>query len=569
MSVAPYCSIFKIMSLKLFLFLTVVGLVAAQGPNPTLRVAHGLLQGAWKVSTKGRSYASFQGVPYARPPIGKYRFREPQQLKPWLGVWDASRPLPGCLQYDPFVKKITGSENCLYVNVYTPKMNPGANLPVVVFIHGGAFMYGEGGIYNPSNLMDWDMVVVTLNYRLGPLGFLSTGDEFAPGNMGLKDQSYALHWIKNNILMFGGNPDSITLTGCSAGGASVHYHYLSPLSRGTFNRGIAFSGSALSEWTHSIKPAEKAKALSSIVGCPTNNNKEMMDCLKYRPAEAIVNAQIDMFEWKVHMFTPFTPVVEPRGVREPFLQQYPYHATRGGQMMNVPLIASVTSEEGLYPGAVYQQSPDLLPDLEAHWNQLAANIFEYNDTLPLNRRDEVAQKIKQHYLGGKPVSQETFPQLIQALSDRLFMVDVGKMAQIHAAKSGQPTYVYRYAFRGTSSLSNLMAHNEENYGVSHGDDVLSIFSYPGMVLDEKDAAMIEGLINMIYSYSTTGTPKLTNSAPVWEPVKPNSPELNYLDILSPTHMEMKASSDFGQKAFWDSLGLNENENYREYLRDEL
>lgn len=95
-------------------------------------------------------------------------------------------------------------------------------------------MYGEGAIYDPIHLMDWDMVVVTLNYRLGPLGFLSTGDEVAPGNMGLKDQSYALHWIKNNILMFGGNPDSITLTGCSAGGASVHYHYLSPLSRGTF-----------------------------------------------------------------------------------------------------------------------------------------------------------------------------------------------------------------------------------------------------------------------------------------------------------------------------------------------
>ncbi|KAH9632931.1 hypothetical protein HF086_002753 [Spodoptera exigua] len=448
-------------------------------------------------------------------------------------------------------------------------MNPGANLPVLVFIHGGAFMYGEGAIYDPIHLMDWDMVVVTLNYRLGPLGFLSTGDEVAPGNMGLKDQSYALHWIKNNILMFGGNPDSITLTGCSAGGASVHYHYLSPLSRGTFNRGIAFSGSALTEWTHSIKPAEKAKALSSIVGCPTNNNKEMMDCLKYRPAEAIVNAQIDMFEWKVHMFTPFSPVVEPRGVREPFLQQYPYHATRSGQMMNVPLITSVTSEEGLYPGAAYQETPDLLADLEAHWNQLAANIFEYNDTLPLNQRDEVARKIKQHYLGGKPVSQETYPQLIQALSDRLFVADVGKTAQLHAAKSGQPTYVYRYAFRGTSSLSNLMAHNDKNYGVSHGDDVLSIFSFPGMTQSEHDTAMIEALINMIYSYSTTGTPKLINGGPVWEPVKPGSPELNYLDILSPTKMEMKSSSDFGQKAFWDSLGFNENENYREYLRDEL
>nr|XP_021199848.2 LOW QUALITY PROTEIN: venom carboxylesterase-6 [Helicoverpa armigera] len=558
------------MALRLFLFLFFAGFVASQAPNPTIRVAHGVLQGAWKVSTKGRSYASFQGIPYARPPIGKYRFREPQQLKPWLGVWDATKPLPACLQYDPFIKKITGSENCLYVNVYTPKMNPGANLPVVVFIHGGAFMYGEGTVYDATNLMDWDMVVVTLNYRLGPLGFLSTGDEFAPGNNGLKDQSFALQWIKNNILMFGGNPDSITLTGCSAGGASVHYHYLSPLSRGTFARGIAFSGTALAEWTHSIKPAEKTKALAAIVGCPTTTNKEMMDCLKYRPAEVIVNAQIEMFEWKVHMFTPFTPVVEAPGVREPFLQQYPYHATRAGAMMNVPLITSVTSEEGLYPAAAYQESPDLLSDLEAQWNQLAANIFEYNDTLPLSQRNDVAMKIKQHYLGGKPVSQETYPQLVQALGDRLFVAEVGKMAQIHASKSGQPTYVYRYAYRGVKSLSNLMAHNDANYGVSHGDDVLSIFKFPSMdSSDPQDRAMVDALINMVYSFSTTGTPKLTNGGPTWEPVKPGAPELNYLDILSPTKMEMKASTDFGQKSFWDSLGFNENENYRVYLRDEL
>ncbi|XP_026738628.1 venom carboxylesterase-6-like [Trichoplusia ni] len=558
------------MALRLYLFLIFAGFVAAQGPNPVVRVAHGLIQGTWKVSTKGRSFASFQGVPYARPPIGKYRFREPQQMKQWTGVWDATKPLPACLQYEPFKKSIVGSENCLYVNIATPKLNPGANLPVLVFIHGGAFMYGEGSFYDPSHIMDTDMVVVTLNYRLGPLGFLSTGDTIVPGNNGLKDQSFALHWIKNNIMMFGGNPDSVTLSGSSAGGASVHYQFLSPLSRGTFARGIAYSGSALAQWTHSIKPVEKAKALAAIVGCPTTTNKEMVDCLKYRPAEMIVNAQIEMFEWKVHMFTPFIPTVEAPGVREPFLQQYPYHATRAAAMMNLPLIASVASEEGLYPAAAYQAEPGLLQDLEAHWDQLASNIFEYNDTLPLSRRAEVAAKIKQHYLGGKPVSQETYPQLVQALGDRHFVVAVGKLAELHAVKSGQPTYVYRYAYRGKTSLSNLMAGNDADYGVSHGDDVLSMFNYPSVGNDNpQDLAMVEGLIHMVYSFSTTGTPKLTNDGPEWLPVTPGAAELNYLDITSPTKMEMKTSADFGQKAFWDSLGLNENENYREYARDEL
>ncbi|KAL0882899.1 hypothetical protein ABMA27_016408 [Loxostege sticticalis] len=554
---------------RLFLFSFLVAFVAGQGSNPVVRVAHGILQGVWKVSTNGRTYASFQGIPYARPPVGKYRFREPQNLKPWTGTWDASRPLSHCLQYDPFIKSQTGDENCLFVNVYTPRLNAGANLPVVVFIHGGAFMYGGSTPYDPSNLMDRDMVVVTLNYRLGPLGFLSTGDEAAPGNAGLKDQSFALRWVQSNIMMFGGNPDSVTLTGCSAGGASVHYHYLSPMSKGTFARGIAFSGSAFASWTHAVKPAQKAKALAAIVGCPTTTSREMVDCLRYRPAEVLVNAQIEMFDWKVHMFTTFTPTAEPAGVREPFLTQYPYHATQAGAMQRLPLITSITAEEGLYPGAVYQSDPTILPELEARWEELASNIFEYNDTLPLHLRPAVAAKIKQKYLGGKPVSQETYPQLIQALGDRLFGAEVGRLAQLHALRSGQPVYVYRFAHRGSCSLSDLMSGSNKNYGVCHADDVLQVFKFPDIPFGTtQDKKMIEGLLDMIYSYATNGVPKFPNG-PVWQQVTPGAPELNYLEISSPDKIEMKASSDFGHKSFWDSLGFLENEKYQIHIRDEL
>ncbi|XP_059052234.1 carboxylic ester hydrolase-like [Achroia grisella] len=555
---------------KLFLLCCLAVSVHCQASNPIVRINNGVLQGTWRVSTNGRTYASFQGVPYARPPVGKYRFREPQQLKPWIGTWDASRVLSPCLQYEPIMKTVLGSENCLFVNVFTPKLTPGVNLPVVVFIHGGAFMYGSGGIYDPSHLMDRDVVVVTFNYRLGPLGFLSTGDEFAAGNAGLKDQSFALRWIQNNIMLFGGNPDSVTLTGCSAGGASVHYHYLSPLSKGTFNRGIAFSGSAFASWTHAVKPVQKAKALAAIVGCPTATTRELVDCLKYRPAEVIVNAQIEMMEWKVHYFTPFTPTAEASTVRNPFLTQYPYQAAQVGAMQRLPLITSVTSEEGLYPAAAYQTDPNLLVELENRWDQLTSNIFEYNDTLPINLRANVAAKIKQHYLGGKPVTQDTFPQLVQALGDRLFVADVGRLAELHALRSGQPVYVYRYTHRGSTSLSKIMAENDDNYGVSHADDVFHIFGFPGLPLDStEDKKMREALIDMVYTYSTTGTPKPTNSAPAWLPLTPGSPELNYLEISSPNTFQMKSSSDFGQRSFWDNLGFLENDKYQVYIRDEL
>ena len=166
-----------------------------------------------------------------------------------------------------------GAEDCLNLNIYVPAIESSKLLPVIVWIHGGAFQwhmeYYNGQFTKPDYLMDRDVILVTFSYRLGPLGsfsfsinltvlfsidefilneyffhnsgFLSTGDEIVPGNMGLKDQNMALRWVKANIKSFNGNPEEITLTGLSAGGASVHYHYLSPLSVGLFKSKYFFS----------------------------------------------------------------------------------------------------------------------------------------------------------------------------------------------------------------------------------------------------------------------------------------------------------------------------------------
>ncbi|XP_026314566.1 venom carboxylesterase-6-like [Hyposmocoma kahamanoa] len=333
-------------------------------------------------------------------------------------------------------------------------------------------------------------------------GFLSTGDEVVPGNAGLKDQSMALLWTRDNIVMFGGNPDNVTLMGCSAGATPCR----------------------------TLKPPE-------------------------------------FQQWRVHLFTPFTPTVEAPQVKDPFLTKHPYCAAQDGSVYNAPLILSVNSEEGLYPAAAYQSDPKLLEELEANWEQLSSYIFEYNDTLPLERRREVAIKIKDKYLAGKPVGQETFSQLVQALGDRLFTKDVGKLAQVQAKKSRQPVYVYRYTFRGNFSLYNLMAMNKINYGTSHADDFLHITKLAKITDDsEDDRLMTEALLDIIYSYASTGTPQLSNGRP-WLPVVPGSPDINYLEISSPINMEMKTSSDFGLRSFWDCLGFIENENYPDCVRD--
>lgn len=205
-----------------------------------------------------------------------------------------------------------GEEDCLHVNIYTPKLDPKARFSVIIFIHGGAFMFNHGTSYGPKIIMDRDIVYVTCNYRLGPLGFLSTEDETVPGNNGIRDQILALKWIKDNIIYFGGNPESITITGMSAGGASVQLHYLSPLSKGIlplytrmscfflltfivhalglFNRGFSQSGTILNPWVLNEEPLAKARKLATLVGCNSKDTKTLVKCLRYRPARQIVQA---------------------------------------------------------------------------------------------------------------------------------------------------------------------------------------------------------------------------------------------------------------------------------------
>lgn len=187
--------------------------------------------------------------------------------------------------------KIRGTENCLYLNIYAPAEKPKLGLiPVLFAIHGGAFQYGSA----PTDvrfLMDRNIVIVTINYRLGPFGFLSTEDEVIPGNMGLKDQSLALRWVSDNIIYFGGNPDKVTLIGISTGGASVHYHYLTPMSRGLFQNGISFSGTAFGPGKHAENMREKTFKLANILGCPsTNDVQNIVECLRQKPARLIVEA---------------------------------------------------------------------------------------------------------------------------------------------------------------------------------------------------------------------------------------------------------------------------------------
>ncbi|NXE19870.1 SASB hydrolase, partial [Ardeotis kori] len=229
--------------------------------QPEVVTKYGSVRGyQFKVDAAERSVNVFLGLPFAKPPVGLLRFSEPQPPEPWEGVRDATSYPPMCLQDKEqgqyFSDMITNrkekvplqvSEDCLYLNVYTPiSTGKEEKLPVFVWIHGGGLYFGAASSYDGSALAAFDnVVVVTIQYRLGILGYFSTSDKHARGNWGYLDQVAALRWIQENIIRFGGDPGSVTIVGESAGGISVSALVLSPLAKGLFHKAISESGTAI------------------------------------------------------------------------------------------------------------------------------------------------------------------------------------------------------------------------------------------------------------------------------------------------------------------------------------
>ncbi len=239
---------------------------------PIVRTQAGDVEGVME-----RNVFAFKGIPFAAAPVGDLRWREPRPAAPWQGVRRANRYGNACIQVPGLSLENGGdpgplSEDCLYLNVWTPRPDPSARLPVMVWIHGGAYIFGAGGmdIYNGAPLANKGAVVINLNYRLMQLGFfahpaLERENPRGPANFGLLDQIAALRWVRENIAQFGGNPNNVTIFGQSAGGKSIVALFASPLARGLFHKGIALSSPALPDATRA-KALEAGTRVADAVG---------------------------------------------------------------------------------------------------------------------------------------------------------------------------------------------------------------------------------------------------------------------------------------------------------------
>ena len=297
-------------SLCLLVLLSVRDISGRTSDSLKVTTKNGVLVGRHSSTHSGRAMRSFMGIPYAKPPVGDLRFKDAVPADPWTGEKLVLEYSSICTQRDPFMRhsSVSGSEDCLYLNVFTPSKayldEQKKPLPVLVWFHGGGFVCGSASYFGPDFLMEHDIILVAGNYRVGPLGFFSTGQDDCPGNIGLKDQVMVLKWVQENIGAFGGDPNSVTIAGESAGGATTTYLMMTPMAKGLFHKVIAQSGTHLDPWAAPLHAGEapvRALRLGEMMGCKVDDEEEeakwskLIQCLRGKPAEDITNAFYDFF----------------------------------------------------------------------------------------------------------------------------------------------------------------------------------------------------------------------------------------------------------------------------------
>ncbi|HEV2580527.1 MAG TPA: carboxylesterase/lipase family protein [Ktedonobacteraceae bacterium] len=294
---------------------------------------------------------SWKGIPYAKPPLGELRFRPPQPLEAWSDIRQATQFGPVAMQ-SPAIEKLAGrrlamSEDCLTLNIWSPEADEKLR-PVLVWIHGGGFEIGSGSFHDGTPLAAMgDVVVVTFNYRLGAFGFLHLaeigGEAFAgSGNCGLLDQVAALEWVHNNIAVFGGDPQRVTVFGESAGAMSIAVLLALPTAHGLFHRAILQSGAA-----QTVRSSSDATDLAGIFLKILDVSPQTLSTLKQIQAERLVEAASGLPDWRgttgagdtIH----FTPVID--GV---ILPQTPLQTLANGAAINISLVIGTTKDECLF-----------------------------------------------------------------------------------------------------------------------------------------------------------------------------------------------------------------------------
>ncbi|CAF4887377.1 unnamed protein product [Pieris macdunnoughi] len=508
--------------------------------TPTVRVEQGQLQGKLVNGPSGKGFYSFQGIPYAAPPLGSLRFKAPQPPQPWDGVRDATAEGNVSAQIDQmFCTPYTGDENCLFLNVYTPNLD-GQFLPVMVYVHGGAFLFGSGNSshFGPDYLIEKDVVVVTVNYRCGALGFLSLNTPEVPGNAGLKDVVQALRWVKQNIQNFGGNSGNITLFGESAGGAITSILAACPLSKDLISKAIAQSGTALCGWSLQVDPIMNARKLAKELGCESTDLGDILEFLLTTPVKDIVeaNTKIDpisgLFQKGVVTFAPVLETEFP-GVEAVLTESY-INSVTSGKVARIPIMVGTTT-------------------LECITEKVDVPIFLANQLNVTNPADvkTIEGKVKELYFKDSEGLQESSV----LLSDLLINYGAHRFVTNLAKVSDQPIYYYKFDYIGEMNLSKRLPMSLGVQHAGHLDELGYLFK-DDLLKDAEptpqDLTMRERMVRLWTNFAKSGNPTFEDNfylAVTWTPVTKDN--ICYLNISN--ELSVGTNPDKDRMELWDDI----------------
>jgi len=476
------------------------------------------------------SHVAFLGIPFAAPPVGALRFKAPQAAEAWTGVRDALAFGP-CAPQDPlsvrpFRAEPPESEDCLYLNVYTPAVD-GARRPVLFWIHGGGFSHGAGSqpSYDGGPLATrGDVVVVTINYRLGALGYLYLGEHGgstwgAASNAGQLDQIAALRWVRQNIAAFGGDPDNVTIFGESAGAVAVCTLLAMPAARGLFTKAIAQSGTANRLGTTTSATAAAATYLKALG-------------VEHADAEALQGASVEALLRAQGPRGPMWPLVDGTNV-----PQRPISAAREGYARDIPLLVGTNRDEHkLYVAADRAPIDDTELERQVREQLPASAAARAKDVIDVYRSSRAAR--------GLPSTAHDIADAVVTASR--FRIPATRLCEAHAAHQPK-TFLYQFDWASPARGGSL--------GACHGVEVPFVFGTvgkngnPRFTGDGPDALHLSGqIMDAWIAFAKTGDPSHP-AIGTW----PSYDSRERRTMIFDRHCRAEAAPFEEERAIWDDV----------------
>ncbi|XP_054833018.1 acetylcholinesterase-like [Eublepharis macularius] len=463
---------FRVLSSLLVLFL--LSSSSASEEDTVVVTSSGLVRGR-RLTTSSGMVTAFLGIPYAESPVGNLRFQKPRPHQPWNHTLEATSFGNSCYQqrldhsryekqlYSESDSTLPLSEDCLFLNIWVPHPRPSSPASVLVWVHGGGFFSGSGSLDRSFLAATENIIVASMNYRLGALGFLSLPPD-APGNIGLWDQHLALSWLKANMAAFGGDPTRLTLGGQSAGAASVGFHLLSPVSQDLFAQATLQSGASISPWAW-VNPEEakvRGRTLGQILGCNGNSNRIIVNCLQ-RKDPGVIMQKSPILNQKILLDTVFVPTTDGE-----FLPDTPRNLLNTGSSSVKPVLTGFTSTEGSLflsssaPGfSLYNSSlinhQQLLEGLRLLLPDASDNTIETADFI---------------YCQGEQGEAQHRNALVRASGDYLFLCPVAVVAGL-MAETGSSVFAYSFSHR-----PSFVSVVSDWIGVPHCAELPYVFGDP-------------------------------------------------------------------------------------------